>query len=98
MFIFRDDKFCGTVTTTSYGFSLGKQVCLGFVQDIGADGEAGKIQSDQSEDSINYSDQSGVISPEFVKTGNFEVDIFGVRYPAQCRLNPPVLPTKVKIK
>ena len=98
LFIFRDDKFCGTVTTTSYGFSLGKQVCLGFVQDIGADGEAGKIQSDQSEDSINYSDQSGVISPEFVKTGNFEVDIFGVRYPAQCRLNPPVLPTKVKIE
>ena len=75
--IYRDDKFCGTVTTTSYGFSLGKQVCLGFVQDFADDGE------------------SGVIGPDFVKTGNFEVDIFGVRYPAQCRLNPPVLPTKV---
>ena len=36
-----------------------------------------------------------MIGPEFVKSGNFEVDIFGVRYPAQCRLNPPVLPTKV---
>jgi len=33
----RDGKYCGTVTTTSYGFSLGKQICLGFVQDLGDD-------------------------------------------------------------
>ena len=75
--IYRDDKFCGTVTTCSYGFSLGKHVCLGFVQDFGADGEA------------------EIIGQEWVKSGNFEVDIFGVRYPAQCRVNPPVLPPKV---
>ena len=62
---------------SSYGFSLGKQVCLGFVQDFSSTGEA------------------GVITQDFVKTGNFEVDIFGVRYPATCRLNPPVLPKKV---
>ncbi len=33
----RDGKYCGTVTTTSYGFSLGKQICLGFVQDLSDD-------------------------------------------------------------
>jgi len=78
--IYRDDKFCGTVTTTSYGFSLGKQVCLGFVQDFSSTGEA------------------GVINQDFIKTGNFEVDIFGVRYPATCRLNPPMLPKKVMLE
>ena len=31
----------------------------------------------------------------FVKSGEFEVEVFGTRYPAQCRLNPPVLPKKV---
>ena len=35
------------------------------------------------------------IGPEFIKNAEFEVDICGVNYPAQCRLNPPVLPKKV---
>ena len=43
-----------------------------------------------------------VTSPDFsgqnfVKSGDFEVEVFGTRYPAQCRLNPPVLPKKVEI-
>jgi len=79
--IYRNDEFCGTVTTASYGFSLGKQICLGFVQDFsGSDGEAVAVCQD------------------FVKSGEFEVEVFGVRYPAQCRLNPPVLPKKVMLE
>ena len=29
---------CIQVTTTSYGFSLGRQICLGFVQDFSGEG------------------------------------------------------------
>lgn len=79
--IYRDDKYCGTVTTTSYGFSLGKQICLGFVQDFHPETK-----------------EPQVISNEFVKSGEFEVDIFGVRFPAEARVNPPVLPKKVVLE
>ena len=78
--VYRDDKFCGTVTTSSYGFSLNKHVCLGFVQDFSSSG------------------QPGVITADFVKTGNFEIDIFGVRYPASAHLRPPVLPKKISLE
>jgi len=79
--IYRNNQYCGTVTTTSYGFSLGRQICLGFVQDLCE--ETGKPK---------------VITAEFVKKGVFEVDIFGTRYPAEARLNPPVLPKKVMLE
>jgi len=29
--IYRNGRFCGFVTSTAYGFTLGKQVCLGYV-------------------------------------------------------------------
>ncbi|XP_065214392.1 pyruvate dehydrogenase phosphatase regulatory subunit, mitochondrial [Planococcus citri] len=32
--IYRDDKYVGAVTTTSYGFTFKKQVCLGFIQNL----------------------------------------------------------------
>ena len=75
--IYRNDELCGTVTTASFGFSLGKHIALGFVQDKDEQGEARFIGQD------------------FVKSGDFEVEIAGMRYPAQCRLTPPVLPKKV---
>jgi len=78
--IYRDGKYCGTVTTTSYGFSLHKQICLGFIQDFGDDGKP------------------KTIGPDFIKNAEFEVDICGVNYPAQCRLNPPILPKKVMLE
>jgi glycine cleavage system aminomethyltransferase T len=31
--IFRDGKYAGRVTTTAYGFSIDRHVCLGFVHD-----------------------------------------------------------------
>ena len=36
--IYRDGVHCGQTTTTSYGFTFKKQVCLGFVQNFDADG------------------------------------------------------------
>ena len=35
--IFRDGKYAGRVTTTAYGFSLDRHVCLGFVHDYDED-------------------------------------------------------------
>lgn len=37
---------CGKTTTTSYGFTFKKQVCLGFVQDIDASGNLQPVTSD----------------------------------------------------
>jgi len=78
--IYRNGKYCGSVTTTSYGFSLAKQICLGFLQDFDEDGNPQPI------------------TPEFIKNANFDVDICGTLYPAQARLNPPVLPKKVMLE
>jgi pyruvate dehydrogenase phosphatase regulatory subunit len=79
--IYRDGVLVGNVTTTSYGFSLGKQICLGFVHDR-----------------CPSTGERKIVTPEFVKTGIFEVDIAGIMYPATVRLNPPVLPKKVKME
>jgi len=77
--IYRNGEFCGTVTTTSYGFSLNKQVCLGFIKNLDADG------------------QPQVIDKEYVTSGEFEVDILGIKYPATARLYQPKLPKKVNL-
>ena len=79
--IYRNGQFCGTVTTSSYGFSLKQQVCLGFVQDFS-----------------KGIDNPGIVTPEFVTEGTYEVVIFGVRYPATAKIKPPVLPTKVSLE
>lgn len=38
--IFRDKKYVGATTSTSYGFTFKKQVCLGFVQNLDSHGNA----------------------------------------------------------
>lgn len=80
--IFRDEVFCGTVTTASYGFSVGQQICLGFVQDL-REGNDNPALYGVSE------------FKEFVKSGRYEVNIRGVMYPATAHLKAPTLPTKV---
>ena len=73
--IFRDGKYVGSVTTTSYGFSLKKHVAIGSV--------------------YNFSDHGNtkqLVTAEYVKSGEYEIEIAGVRYPAKVRIQPPVLP------
>ncbi|XP_037089302.1 pyruvate dehydrogenase phosphatase regulatory subunit, mitochondrial-like [Pollicipes pollicipes] len=43
--ILRDGEYAGLVTTSAFGYSLGKLVCLGFVQDLSA-GQAAVVNSD----------------------------------------------------
>ena len=83
--IYRDGEFCGTVTTASYGFSLGQQICLGFVQDLRG--------------GINNPATYGVQEfKEFVMSGSYNVNIRGQMYPAEALLKPPKLPDKVSPK
>ncbi|XP_076762368.1 pyruvate dehydrogenase phosphatase regulatory subunit, mitochondrial isoform X2 [Xylocopa sonorina] len=74
--IFRNGKYCGMTTTTGYGFTFKKQVCLGFVQNI---------------DSQGYPQE---VTNEYILSGDYEVDVAGIKYPAKCHLHSPNLPTK----
>ncbi|XP_077301849.1 pyruvate dehydrogenase phosphatase regulatory subunit, mitochondrial isoform X2 [Arctopsyche grandis] len=74
--IYRDGKYCGQTTTTSYGFTFQKQVCLGFVQDINEEGKR------------------NVVNNNYILSGDYEVDIAGIRYNAKVNLHSPNLPTK----
>ncbi|KAJ8667644.1 hypothetical protein QAD02_009307 [Eretmocerus hayati] len=74
--IYRNGKYCGMTTTTGFGFTFRKQVCLGFVQNL---------------------DSKGVpqtVSNQFILSGDYEVDIAGIKYHAKCHLHSPNLPTK----
>lgn len=44
--IYRDGIYAGTTTTSSYGFTFKKQVCLGFVQNIDENGELQIVTND----------------------------------------------------
>ncbi|XP_076649789.1 pyruvate dehydrogenase phosphatase regulatory subunit, mitochondrial [Halictus rubicundus] len=74
--IFRNGKYCGMTTTTGYGFTFRKQVCLGFIQNFDSQGQPQEV------------------SNEYVLSGDYEVDVAGMRFPAKCHLHSPNLPTK----
>lgn len=74
--IYRNGQFVGTVTTTSFGFSLRKHIGLGFVRCFKENGE------------------EDIVTTQYVRTGSYEIEIAGKRFPATVRLNPPVLPVR----
>ncbi|KAI5640955.1 aminomethyltransferase folate-binding domain-containing protein [Phthorimaea operculella] len=44
--IYRDGNYCGQTTTTSYGYTFKKQVCLGFVQNLDENGVPHRVTND----------------------------------------------------
>ncbi|KZC08438.1 Pyruvate dehydrogenase phosphatase regulatory subunit, mitochondrial [Dufourea novaeangliae] len=74
--IFRNGKYCGMTTTTGYGFTFRKQVCLGFIQNF----------------DLQWRPQE--VTNEYVLSGDYEVDVAGIKFPAKCHLHSPNLPTK----
>lgn len=74
--IFRNGRYCGQTTTTGYGYTFKKQVCLGFVRNVDEAGEQQRVTN------------------EFVLSGDYEVEIAGIRYPAKVNLHSPLLPSK----
>ncbi|XP_046389566.1 pyruvate dehydrogenase phosphatase regulatory subunit, mitochondrial [Ischnura elegans] len=74
--IYRDGKYVGVTTTTGFGFTLGRQICLGFIQNFDDNGIPQEVTND------------------YVMSGDYEVDIAGIRYSAKVNLHSPNLPTK----
>lgn len=78
--IYRNGELCGRTTTTSYGYTFKKQVCLGYVQNVD---DKGSLQT---------------VTHDYVTSGDFEVEICGLRYPAKINLHSPTLPSLVPDK
>ena len=74
--IYRNGVYVGMTTTTAYGFTFKKQICLGFVMNKDAKGNNQQVTN------------------EYVLSGDYEVEIAGIRYPAKVNLHSPNLPTK----
>lgn len=72
--IYRNGVYCGTTTSTAFGFTLNKHVCLGYVQNVDPlSGAAGLVDNSFITD----------------KSARFEVDIAGKRFPAKANIHPP---------
>ena len=72
---FRNGKFVGIVTSTAYGYSLDRQVCLGFVHDYDDNtGEAKVLTYDY-----------------VLKNAAYEIDICGKKFKAKAGIYPPKL-------
>ena len=76
--IFRDGVYAGRVTTATYGFTLGRHVCLGFVHNFD-----------------KMTNEENVVNSAWVNEGSYEIEISGLRFSADVRLNSPVLPPSV---
>ena len=74
--IYRNDKFCGTTTSTAYGFTLDRHVCLGYVRDI-----------DESTGEERYVNNEFVLA----RDAKYEIDIAGERFPLKANIYPPKL-------
>ncbi|ELU09314.1 hypothetical protein CAPTEDRAFT_226885 [Capitella teleta] len=66
--IFRNGQYCGMTTSTAYGFTLDRHVCLGYVEDI--DPVSGK--------------RNILTSDFILKNAKYEVDIAGKRFPCKA--------------
>ncbi|CAG9855595.1 unnamed protein product [Phyllotreta striolata] len=74
--IYRNGIYVGMTTTTGYGFTFKKQVCLGFVENYDEKGNKQRVTTD------------------YINSGDFEIDIAGIKYPAKANIHSPILPTK----
>ncbi len=75
--IFRDGVFCGTVTSTAYGFTLDRHICLGYIQNIDQDTGEKKL----------------VTNDFVLKGGKYQINIAGKLFPAKAGIYPPKLPS-----
>ncbi|KAG8237170.1 hypothetical protein J437_LFUL017290 [Ladona fulva] len=65
--IYRNGEYVGATTTTGFGFTLGRMVCLGFIHNFDENGN------------------QQVVTNEYVMSGDYEVDIAGVKYSAKIQ-------------
>lgn len=97
--IYRDDKYVGAVTTTSYGFTFKKQASKININEY-------KILSPLTTlfstlqvcvgfiQNLDSNKRPLTVTNEYVLSGVYEVEIAGIRYAAKVNLHSPILPTK----
>ena len=75
--IYRNGEFVGFVTSAGFGHTIGKAVCMGYVSRAvtGDDPASGK---------------STVMTRQYLKEGNYEIEINGELWPASLHMTPPL--------
>jgi 4-methylaminobutanoate oxidase (formaldehyde-forming) len=98
--LYRDGVVVGDVRAASYGHTLGGAVGLAFV-DAGLIQSKGSISSGEGEEEgegEGGKHEVCYVTKKFVDSAVWEVDVAGVRYPAEVSLKPMYDPTNSKIK
>lgn len=79
--IYRNGKYCGMVSSTAYGYTLSRHVCLGYVHDFDEDSDMARPMSIKE-------------MRDFVlKNASYEIDIAGKRFAAKPHIYPPLMPS-----
>lgn len=76
--IFRNGQYCGTTTSTAFGYTLDKHICLAYVRDI---------DPDTGNDRVLTKDFNFILDKE----AKFEINIAGRMFPLKANLYPPKL-------
>ena len=79
--IYRNGEFAGYVTSAGFGHTLNKAVCMGYICAPGKSGAAGKEPA---------GGKSTVVSRQYLKEGNYEIEINGELWPASLHMTPPL--------
>ncbi len=73
--IYRNGEYVGITTSTAYGYTLDRHVCLGYIQDFDKKTQQPKIINN------NF----------ILKDAKFEIDIAGKKFAAKAGIYPPKL-------
>lgn len=74
--IYRNGQYVGKTTSSGYGFTLERVICLGFIHNYDE----------------KTSEPQTVTTDFVSNNANFEIEIAGVRYPAKASLHAPQIP------
>ncbi|VEN57203.1 unnamed protein product [Callosobruchus maculatus] len=80
--IYRDGKYVGMTTTTGYGYTFKKQVCLGFIENIDSRGEKQTVTHDYVTSGHFEVDIAGI---RFSAKANIHSPILPSKHPDQER-------------
>ena len=79
--IIRNDKIVGHVTSSSFGYTIGRPVAMGLVSN-----QSGAV-----------SDQLLPVNKDYILNANYHINIAGVLYPATVSLSPPYDPKSLRV-
>ena len=86
--IYRNGEYAGYVTSAGFGHTLGKAVCMGY---ICAPGSSGVKDEERGK-------PSGVVTPQYLREGSYQIEIDGKLWPASLQVTPPYDPKSKQVK